>query len=117
MSLLAAAPTVGSTAPDFTVKDTEGRELTLSALVVFLSVFVIAMFEPYPALDVVFEAVSAFGTVGLSRGITPSLTSMSKLVIVLTMLIGRVGAVTMLLALTRKAVAVKYEYPSENVII
>lgn len=33
MSLLAASPIVGSTAPDFTVKDTEGRELTLSALV------------------------------------------------------------------------------------
>ena len=53
-------------------------------------------------LDCLFEAVSAFGTVGVTTGITPHLSEISKLSIILTMFIGRVGPVSMALAFTMR---------------
>jgi trk system potassium uptake protein TrkH len=53
-------------------------------------------------LDVLFEATSAFGTVGLSRGITPYLGDCSRMVIILTMLVGRIGALTFMMGLLQK---------------
>lgn len=91
--------------------------LTLSLLLVLLTVLVLVVAEPFSLADVIFETVSAFATVGLSRGITPWLTDTSKITLMLTMLIGRVGAITMLMALTRPAVTANYDYPSENIII
>jgi trk system potassium uptake protein len=91
--------------------------LTLSLLLVLLTVLVLVVAEPFSLADVIFETVSAFATVGLSRGITPWLTDTSKITLMLTMLIGRVGAITMLMALTRPAVTATYDYPSENIII
>ena len=61
--------------------------------------------------DVLFEVVSAFGTVGLTTGITPSLNAASKILISLTMFIGRVGPLTVSMALAghmRKPDAVRY---------
>ena len=53
--------------------------------------------EPeYDFIQLFFEVVSAFGTVGLSTGITPELGCAGKLVIILVMFIGRLGAVTLL---------------------
>ncbi len=51
-------------------------------------------------IDVLFESVSAFGTVGLSMGLTPTLSMPGKILIVLLMMIGRIGPVTLVLALT-----------------
>jgi trk system potassium uptake protein TrkH len=71
--------------------------LTLFAsTVVFISTFLLCVFEPeYSFMQVLFEVVSAFGTVGLSTGITPDLGLASKLVIIATMFIGRLGPLTM----------------------
>ncbi len=91
--------------------------LTLSLLLVIITVLIMVVAEPFSFADVIFETVSAFGTVGLSRGITPWLSDTSKITLMLTMLIGRVGAITMLMALTRPAVTANYDYPSENIII
>ncbi|MEL6311848.1 MAG: potassium transporter TrkG, partial [Pseudomonadota bacterium] len=52
-----------------------------------------------PFRDIVFEATSAIGTVGLSRGITGDLTDLGKLIIVVLMLAGRIGPMTLGLAL------------------
>jgi Trk-type K+ transport system membrane component len=68
-------------------------------------------------LDICFESISAFSTVGLSRGITPNLTTASKLVLTLTMFIGRVGMLTILMALFNKGVNGNYRYPSESILI
>lgn len=68
--------------------------------------------------DILFEVVSAFGTVGLSRGITPGLHAVSKLMIIVTMFCGRVGLLTVSMALSggsKKAGAVRY--PEERVMI
>lgn len=71
--------------------------LTLFALtVVIVNTFLVSVFEPqYSFMQVLFEVVSAFGTVGLSTGITPDLSVASKLVIIATMFIGRLGPLTM----------------------
>lgn len=68
---------------------------TLSIGVVIVSSFALTIFEPKTEfLKLLFETVSAFGTVGLSTGITPKLTDMSKLVLIFTMYIGRLGPLT-----------------------
>ena len=62
---------------------------------VLTGTYLVILFEPeLPFLDVLFEMVSAFGTVGLSTGITPGLTVGSKLVTILIMYIGRLGPLT-----------------------
>ncbi len=68
---------------------------TLSIGVVIVGSFALTIFEPETDfLKLLFETVSAFGTVGLSTGITPKLTDMSKLVLIFTMYIGRLGPLT-----------------------
>ncbi len=91
--------------------------LALALSVVLTATLLLVMLENEPAkfLDHAFEATSAFATVGLSTGITAGLTTPSKLVLVATMFIGRVGPLTMLLALARPGAAPKYEYPTERV--
>ena len=69
----------------------------LSTLVVFVSTFLLCVLEPECTfIQLVFEVVSAFGTVGLSTGITPGLSVLSKTILILTMFAGRVGAFTLL---------------------
>ena len=67
----------------------------LALLVIFASSFVIMILEPYiPMRDVLFEMTSAFGTVGLTTGITTQLSVASKAVSMLVMFIGRLGPLT-----------------------
>jgi trk system potassium uptake protein TrkH len=67
--------------------------------------------------DIAFEAASALGTVGLTTGITGSLTTAGKLIIIVVMLIGRLGPLTLLAALTFNMRPAKYSYPEEAVIV
>jgi trk system potassium uptake protein TrkH len=87
----------------------------------------VMIFEGRPQLflDHLFEVASAAGTVGVTSStvlpsgeyvsITQSLSSPSRLVIIMTMFLGRVGPLTLLLALAGEAPAVRYEYPPERV--
>ncbi len=70
------------------------------------------MFLPY-----LFETVSAFGTVGLSMGVTPTLSAWGKLLIVLLMLIGRVGVLTFSYIIIGGGIANGIEYSEENIMI
>ena len=65
---------------------------------------------------IVFEQISAFGTVGLSAGLTPTLTGLGKLWVILSMFVGRVGPLTVALAVLAQRQPV-YEYPVERVMI
>ncbi len=67
-------------------------------------------------LSLLFEAVSAFGTVGLSTGITPSLTTWGKLILVATMFVGRVGLLTVLVVLTGRPPRTAH-YAHEEVLV
>ncbi|PMQ01474.1 MAG: Trk family potassium uptake protein [Dictyoglomus sp. NZ13-RE01] len=87
-----------------------------SLSLVILSWFLLLLTEPFEPLKILFEVVSAFGTVGLSTGITPQLSTFGRLVITFTMFLGRVGTVTAGLALLsfvnhKKTV----DYPTEEV--
>jgi len=67
--------------------------------------------------DIMFEAASALGTVGLTTGYTPHLTTAGKVIIILVMLIGRLGPLTLLAALTFNLKPIRYNYPDEAVIV
>ena len=67
--------------------------------------------------DIAFEAASALGTVGLTTGITPLLTTAGKLIIIAVMLVGRLGPLTLLAALTFNLRPARYNYPEEAVIV
>lgn len=69
-------------------------------------------------IQLMFETVSAFGTVGLSTGITPSLSAPGKMLIALLMFAGRLGPVTVALAAGRKSPGqVRFRYAEENVMV
>ncbi len=67
-------------------------------------------------LTLLFETVSAFGTVGLSTGVTPSLTDAGKLLIALMMYVGRVGPLTLTLGLARRPRG-RFQYSEEPVVV
>ena len=67
--------------------------------------------------SLIFEAVSAFGTVGLTLGVTPHLSIIGKIVIMITMYLGRVGPMTVMLAITRKKRKRDYRYPEDKILI
>ena len=68
-------------------------------------------------LALMFEAVSAFGTVGLSTGITPSLSASGKLVLAALMFVGRVGPLTLVLAVGPRQERGRFRYAEENVMV
>jgi trk system potassium uptake protein TrkH len=71
--------------------------------------------KPFEFIDVLFETVSAFGTVGLSTGITPMLTLAGKFIIIVTMFAGRLGPLTLALSLVQGQRATEYRYPQDQV--
>lgn len=79
-------------------KDTISKALALtliSVLVTWLAIFTLLLTENAPMIDVVFEAVSALGTVGLSRGLTGQLSVPGELIIIFMMYMGRLGPLTL----------------------
>lgn len=92
--------------------------IALSIIVISIGIVIIASQEPeMEMLNIAFECVSAYSTVGLSMGITAGLSSGSKLVLILLMFIGRVSALTVLFAIFRKTVVRNYRYPKEEITI
>ncbi len=104
-------------------EDTEvfGRRLTkqavskavavtcMSFIIMFISTVLLSAVTNANALDIVYETVSATATVGLTRNITPSLDSIGKLIIIITMYLGRVGPISL-------AVAFKRSKDNQNII-
>ncbi|MCX5773841.1 MAG: hypothetical protein NTX05_04445 [Fusobacteria bacterium] len=92
--------------------------LFLSLLFIFIITLLILIVQPtLPFISVLFEVISAFATVGLSLGITAKLCATAKVLLVVTMLTGRIGPITFALFLTKKRGKSPYEYPEESVII
>ncbi len=91
----------------------------ISLLVVSAGVLVVLRVEPDKSfLALMFEVVSAFGTVGLSLGITPFLSSIGKFAIIAIMYLGRVGPLTLIIAVgSRVVLPSKVEYPEGKVLI
>ncbi len=74
-----------------------------SLLVTFTSIFLLSAAIDAPIMDVIYESVSATATVGLSKNLTPSLNTAGKLVIIATMYFGRIGPISLAVALGRKS--------------
>ncbi len=96
--------------------------LTIAAIslaLVLTTTFILLLTEDASFLDTLFEAVSAFGTVGLSRGITSTLSTVGRLVLALTMFAGRVGPLTLVLAIIAKPdpCAASVRYPEGKIIV
>ncbi|MCU0722182.1 MAG: hypothetical protein MUC63_00940, partial [Planctomycetes bacterium] len=90
----------------------------VSVCLVVASVFTLSLLEPrIPLQKVAFEAVSALATVGLSTGITPELSAPSKVLVVLLMMIGRLGPMTLVWALGAEVAKARYSFPEERVVI
>src|SRR3990170_2833715 len=64
-----------------------------------------------------FEVTSGFGTVGLSTGITPSLSTAGRIIVMLTIFTGRVGLLTVAFALTRRQRPAHYRFPEERILV
>jgi potassium uptake TrkH family protein len=87
-----------------------------SLVVVAFGVIVLSIFEPQlPTQYAIFEVVSAFSTVGLSLNLTPNLTFISKITILIVMFIGRLGTITILSCFISNKGTQFYQYPTEHI--
>ncbi len=89
----------------------------LAALWLIAAVLCLVISEGKEFLTVRFEVASALGTVGLSAGITSSLTSFGKLIIIITMLVGRVGPLGIGLSVLWQKKITSYDYPDEEILV
>lgn len=98
------------------------RSLAIASVGVFLVTVVsliLTLSEDATFLDLLFETTSAFGTVGLTRGVTPNLSNFGKVLIILTMYSGRVGPLTMAFAFAKrqKNNSSSYRYSEGNILV
>jgi len=96
--------------------------IVLGLAIVSIGTFLLCTFElgrhpEWSFLDLLFEVVSAFGTVGLSTGSTFGLSAISKLVIIATMFLGRVGPLTFLFAVSRHVRVKRMEHVEESIMV
>ena len=91
--------------------------LIISIIYVSIVIMLVMTIEDMSFEKVTFEVISAFETVGLSMGITADLSIMSKILLIITMFIGRLGPMTFALALGEKKVKQNLRYPKENILV
>ncbi|AGA86947.1 TrkH family potassium uptake protein [Stutzerimonas stutzeri] len=91
--------------------------LVLGSAMVVLGTLVILRDTDIPTDQVIFEVISAFGTVGLSTGITADLPETSQLMLTLLMYVGRVGTITLAASLALGEHRMPYRYPEEHPIV
>ncbi|MDQ4064282.1 MAG: Ktr system potassium transporter B, partial [Actinomycetota bacterium] len=91
--------------------------LSGSALLVIIATLAIMVSDGLTLLPAIFEITSAFGTVGLSMNVSQELSTFAKLVLMGVMFLGRVGTVTLILALSARQKPKSYTYPQEDIAI
>lgn len=90
---------------------------SISLLVIIIVSLILTVTEQARFIDVLFESTSAFATVGVSRGLSSNLSNIGKIIISLTMYIGRVGPLTMGLAFASKRNNKNYRYSEGNILV
>ncbi len=78
---------------------------------------IISKIENIPVLTGLFESASAIGTVGLTLGITPTLSLLSKIILIILMFFGRLGGLTLIYATLGEGKQQHYKYPVEKIIV
>ncbi len=91
--------------------------LVIYILIVLLCTMIISHIESLPLDDIVFEVTSAIGTVGLSKGITASLSVISQSILIILMFAGRVGGLSLLLFFAEKKEPSPVRRPVENILV
>lgn len=91
--------------------------LVLSISWLVIVTMLLLLVERFPLEPVLFEAISAIGTVGLSLGITSELSDIGKLIVAMAMLVGRVGVIMIMLSLFRTRETTAVRYPEEPMIV
>ncbi|WP_293914139.1 TrkH family potassium uptake protein [Sphingobacterium sp. UBA5789] len=91
--------------------------ILLSGVTIGISFVLLNLSDPGKGMkELLFETVSAYTTCGLSLGVTPSLSPSSKIIIIFTMFVGRVGTLTLLVAFIKNMRNRNYVYPSEKIL-
>ena len=91
--------------------------LTLYVFLFFLSGIVISSIEGLPLITCLFETASAVGTVGVTLGITPSLSIVSKIILIVLMFFGRVGGLTLIFAAVKGNGSVALKLPEDKIMV
>ena len=123
--ILATKATVSGKGSTTAFKRTVPGELVSKAsAIVFISLswvilvsLLLAISEAGDFLTTLFEATSAFGTVGLSMGLTGGLSEFGRVLIIITMFLGRLGPLTLMYAIAQRQVKAKYRYPEEQMLV
>lgn len=89
----------------------------LAFSVMLTGLIILSATEDFTFLDLLFEQVSAFMTVGLSRGITSGLSPVGKSVLIFSMFAGRVGMLTVAIAFAKRGLPQNYKYPEESIMV
>lgn len=90
----------------------------ISLIILFTAIMTLSIIEPHISLmNIIYECISAISTVGLSLNTTPTLSTNGKLIIISLMYIGRIGILTLMLAIIRQPKNTKYNYPCDDIII
>ncbi|SDD65615.1 potassium uptake protein, TrkH family [Pricia antarctica] len=92
--------------------------ISISLVIIGTGILLLLIFNPeFSLIQIAFEVFSAYSTVGLSMGITASLSEHSKYVIIFIMFLGRIGLLNLMIGLLRSMNQSAYQYPEENIMI
>lgn len=92
--------------------------IAVAVFFLFFSAMLLSFTNPQFSLrEILFEQVSAMGTVGLSMGITGELSTAGKLILVVSMFVGRIGSLTMVVIFSRRIISGAYKYPTARLMI
>jgi trk system potassium uptake protein TrkH len=91
--------------------------LSWFGIIVLVDMIILSATEKHSYLRILFEAVSALGNTGLSTGITAGLTTAGKIVLIITMFIGRIGPLTAGYFLVGRQKPLLYEYATEDIFV
>lgn len=102
--------------------DAVNKALALFSVAMFIVIFVTMLLSVtevgHSFMDLIFETTSAFATVGLSLGVTPTLSTAGKIIIAMTMFAGRLGPLTLIMAIaSRQGKVQKYKYPEGKILV
>ncbi len=89
----------------------------ISFIILTIMLLFIVSFQPQPFMELLFETMSAFGTVGLSTGVTSQLNTTGKIIITILMYVGRIGPLTLAMAVGEQVVEKARRFPSAKVLV
>ncbi|NLY20115.1 MAG: Trk family potassium uptake protein [Tissierellia bacterium] len=89
--------------------------IVIAISLIIMITLILSITEDFSYIDILYETVSAYGTVGVTKGITPELSNIGKIILSCTMYIGRVGSLTMAFAFGRKLKLTKLSYAETNI--